>query len=175
MSIGSLYQYFPNKTAILFRLQSGFAPTSGASGIAEIMEVVDRQARCGFVRSKVLAPLRISRLAGCGYVVGMLRITRRATATYFMVPNGVPSLGLLWTRCEGLKVRWQRTVPARPVGREVTGGGRGITLAELIRYRFNTTADQTPKGEWKWRVILESDTGFEGSAGQNAGSSRPLV
>jgi hypothetical protein len=39
--------------------------------------------------------------------------------------------------------------------------GGAINLAELIRYRFNTMADQTPKGEWKWRVILESDTGFE--------------
>jgi hypothetical protein len=28
-------------------------------------------------------------------------------------------------------------------------------MSELIRYRYNTIADQTPGGEWKWRVILE--------------------
>ena len=107
MSIGSLYQHFWNKTAILFRLQSGFAPAWGASGIAEIMEFVDRHASCGFVRSKMLVPFRISRLAGCGYVVGMLRITRRATATHSWFQTGsffaggraqVPH-GLPWRDC----------------------------------------------------------------------------
>ncbi|MGA8649481.1 MAG: hypothetical protein WB677_02465 [Xanthobacteraceae bacterium] len=31
----------------------------------------------------------------------------------------------------------------------------------LIRYRYNTKAADTPGGEWKWRVILESANGFE--------------
>ena len=31
----------------------------------------------------------------------------------------------------------------------------------LIRYRFNTMAAETPGGEWKWRVILEKDHKFE--------------
>jgi hypothetical protein len=31
----------------------------------------------------------------------------------------------------------------------------------LIRLRFNTMADATPGGEFKWRVILENDGGFE--------------
>jgi hypothetical protein len=34
-------------------------------------------------------------------------------------------------------------------------------LAGLIRYRYNTRADQTPNGEWKWRVVLETDDGLE--------------
>jgi hypothetical protein len=34
-------------------------------------------------------------------------------------------------------------------------------LSELIRYRFNTMADQTLEGEWKWRVILENNGQFE--------------
>jgi hypothetical protein len=34
-------------------------------------------------------------------------------------------------------------------------------LSTLIRYRYNTMAAETPGGEWKWRVILESDNGFE--------------
>ena len=34
-------------------------------------------------------------------------------------------------------------------------------MAELIRYRFNTMADQSPGGEWKWRVILERDGQLE--------------
>jgi hypothetical protein len=38
-------------------------------------------------------------------------------------------------------------------------GGDG--LAGLIRYRYNTKADQTPNGEWKWRVVLETDNGLE--------------
>ena len=35
------------------------------------------------------------------------------------------------------------------------------TLGDLIRYRFNTMADLSPGGEWKWRVILERDGEFE--------------
>jgi hypothetical protein len=31
----------------------------------------------------------------------------------------------------------------------------------LIRYRYNTMADETPGGEWKWRVILEKNGQFE--------------
>jgi hypothetical protein len=34
-------------------------------------------------------------------------------------------------------------------------------MGELIRYRFNTMADITPGGEWKWRVIFERDGEFE--------------
>jgi hypothetical protein len=34
-------------------------------------------------------------------------------------------------------------------------------LSELIRYRFNTMADQTPGGEFKWRVIFERGDQFE--------------
>jgi len=34
-------------------------------------------------------------------------------------------------------------------------------LSELIRYRFNTKADQTPGGELKWRVIFEREDHFE--------------
>jgi len=34
-------------------------------------------------------------------------------------------------------------------------------LSELIRYRYNTMADQTPDGEWKWRVIFERGDQFE--------------
>jgi hypothetical protein len=34
-------------------------------------------------------------------------------------------------------------------------------LSELIRYRFNTMADQSPGGEWKWRVIVEKNGQFE--------------
>jgi hypothetical protein len=37
----------------------------------------------------------------------------------------------------------------------------GDNLSELIRYRFNTMADQSPSGEWKWRVILEKNGQFE--------------
>ena len=32
-------------------------------------------------------------------------------------------------------------------------------MSELIRYRYNTMADQTPGGEWKWRVIFELGDG----------------
>ena len=44
------------------------------------------------------------------------------------------------------------------------GPGRSAkeaTLSELIRYRYNTMADQTPGGEWKWRVIFERGDRFE--------------
>jgi hypothetical protein len=34
-------------------------------------------------------------------------------------------------------------------------------LSELIRYRFNTMADQSPGGEWKRRVIVEKNGQFE--------------
>ena len=34
-------------------------------------------------------------------------------------------------------------------------------LSELIRYRYNTMADQTPDGEWKWRVIFERGNQYE--------------
>ena len=34
-------------------------------------------------------------------------------------------------------------------------------MSELIRYRYNTTADQTPGGEWKWRVIFERSNDYE--------------
>jgi hypothetical protein len=34
-------------------------------------------------------------------------------------------------------------------------------MSELIRYRYNTMADSTPGGEWKWRVILERNGEFE--------------
>jgi hypothetical protein len=34
-------------------------------------------------------------------------------------------------------------------------------LSNLIRYRFNTMADQSPGGEWKWRVIVEKNGEFE--------------
>jgi hypothetical protein len=33
------------------------------------------------------------------------------------------------------------------------------SLSDLIRLRYNTQADQTPGGEWKWRVILEKQPG----------------
>ncbi len=34
-------------------------------------------------------------------------------------------------------------------------------MHEFIRYRYNTMADQTPGGEWKWRVIFERSDGYE--------------
>jgi hypothetical protein len=34
-------------------------------------------------------------------------------------------------------------------------------MSDLVRYRYNTMADQTPGGEWKWRVILEREGKFE--------------
>src|SRR5580704_2299130 len=36
-----------------------------------------------------------------------------------------------------------------------------LLLGELIRYRYNTMADQTPGGEWKWRVIFERGSEYE--------------
>ena len=30
-------------------------------------------------------------------------------------------------------------------------------MSNLIRLRYNTLAHETPGGEWKWRVILESE------------------
>jgi hypothetical protein len=37
----------------------------------------------------------------------------------------------------------------------------GRYLENLIRFRYNTMAYGTPRGEWKCRVILERDRGFE--------------
>ncbi len=34
-------------------------------------------------------------------------------------------------------------------------------MSDLIRIRYNTKADETPGGEWKWRVVLEARDGFE--------------
>ncbi|MGX1110189.1 hypothetical protein AB7M47_008572 [Bradyrhizobium elkanii] len=34
-------------------------------------------------------------------------------------------------------------------------------MSNLIRLRYNTMADESPGGEWKWRVILERDGGYE--------------
>jgi hypothetical protein len=34
-------------------------------------------------------------------------------------------------------------------------------MSNLIRIRYNTMADETPGGEWKWRVILEEPGGFK--------------
>ena len=34
-------------------------------------------------------------------------------------------------------------------------------MRNLIRFRYNTMAAETPGGEWKWRVILEQDGRFE--------------
>ncbi len=36
-------------------------------------------------------------------------------------------------------------------------------MSDLIRVRYNTMADQTPGGEWKWRVVIETDAGYEES------------
>ena len=33
-------------------------------------------------------------------------------------------------------------------------------MSELIRYRYNAMADQTPDGEWKWRIIFERGDQF---------------
>jgi hypothetical protein len=37
----------------------------------------------------------------------------------------------------------------------------GASMGELVRYRYNTMCDETPGGEWKWRVILERNGTFE--------------
>lgn len=34
-------------------------------------------------------------------------------------------------------------------------------MSNLIRLRYNTMADETPGGEWKWRVILEKGGQYE--------------
>ena len=34
-------------------------------------------------------------------------------------------------------------------------------MSNLIRLRYNTMADETPGGEWKWRVILEKNGAYE--------------
>lgn len=34
-------------------------------------------------------------------------------------------------------------------------------MSELVRYRYNTMASETPNGEWTWRVILERSGGFK--------------
>ncbi|MES1202898.1 MAG: hypothetical protein ABUS57_15785, partial [Pseudomonadota bacterium] len=34
-------------------------------------------------------------------------------------------------------------------------------MNNLLRLRYNTMADETPGGEWKWRVILEKGGQFE--------------
>src|ERR1700742_2484740 len=38
---------------------------------------------------------------------------------------------------------------------------RGQSLSELIRYRYNTMAHETPDGEWKWRIIFERGADYE--------------
>jgi hypothetical protein len=35
------------------------------------------------------------------------------------------------------------------------------SVSALIRFRYNTMSNETPGGEWKWRVILEKDNQFE--------------
>lgn len=34
-------------------------------------------------------------------------------------------------------------------------------MSNLIRYRYNTMAAESPNGEWNWRVILTTESGFE--------------
>ncbi len=34
-------------------------------------------------------------------------------------------------------------------------------MSELIRFRYNTMAEATPDGEWRWRVVLERSGAFE--------------
>jgi hypothetical protein len=38
---------------------------------------------------------------------------------------------------------------------------RAPALSDLIRYRYNTMARDTPGGGWKWRVVLEDANGFQ--------------
>ncbi|OPY98929.1 hypothetical protein A5906_30700 [Bradyrhizobium sacchari] len=35
------------------------------------------------------------------------------------------------------------------------------SMSTLIRLRYNTMADESPGGEWRWRVIMERDGGYE--------------
>jgi hypothetical protein len=37
----------------------------------------------------------------------------------------------------------------------------GPSLRELIRFRYNTMAHETPGGEWKWRIIFERGADYE--------------
>jgi len=37
----------------------------------------------------------------------------------------------------------------------------GTSMSTLIRLRYNTMADESPGGEWRWRVIMERDGGYE--------------
>lgn len=34
-------------------------------------------------------------------------------------------------------------------------------MSSLIRFRYNTMSQDTPGGEWKWRVILENAGQYE--------------
>ena len=34
-------------------------------------------------------------------------------------------------------------------------------MSDLIRYRYNTMAAESPGGQWTWRVILENADGFK--------------
>ncbi len=34
-------------------------------------------------------------------------------------------------------------------------------MSDLIRIRYNTKAEETADGQWKWRVVLEGSDGFE--------------
>jgi hypothetical protein len=34
-------------------------------------------------------------------------------------------------------------------------------VTDLIRYRYNTIAAESPNGEWTWRVIFEEPGGFK--------------
>jgi hypothetical protein len=43
-------------------------------------------------------------------------------------------------------------------------------MTDLIRCRYNTTAAESPSGEWTWRVILEESEGFK-----EVPAKRPLV
>ncbi|MDA9399938.1 hypothetical protein ACM42_08340 [Bradyrhizobium sp. CCBAU 25338] len=35
------------------------------------------------------------------------------------------------------------------------------SMSTLIRLRYSTMADESPGGEWRWRVIMERDGGYE--------------
>jgi hypothetical protein len=47
------------------------------------------------------------------------------------------------------------------IDRSINVMSGGPSLSELIRYRYNTKADETPGGEWKWRVIFERGEQYE--------------